>query len=656
MKPIIIIVIAVVLFIPIAAFADDFQIETECNSGDITIYVKNQEDNLVSNVKIMTIKGVTGTSGYEDKFFTNEKGQVEILRSENTGYVWLQKGKFNDQKFKVGICSLNEIPPWIKTNAQWWIEGEIDEDSFIQGIQFLVKNNIIKIPKVSDNEMETASYDKTQRIPTWVASNVEWWVNGSINDDSFLQGMQFLVINRIIDVGEKKDPNNLANDSNLPTIGTLKKIGVDADWKTSVSSSPECSSKVGIESNRQLSAVKSTLNPRTGEHENFSAVIAEICKFDKMSNSQRAWTGSTSTDEELFQDSTFVGTSKISGDCFMEPPKYFKGISLANGGCTYGAYKIGVSITSTENLDFEWTSKVIIALMDEMLENVNQIKNTGNEISFKEIIHLDELSKSLSSENIFTENDFSSNDSYKRTECPSDYPYLWDDGNCWNLPQDSEIKLECSQNFPYLWSDGSCYNVPECTSQYSYRWSDGQCYNLPECSGEFQYRWNDNQCYNAPECSGEFQYRWSDNQCYNAPECSGEFQYRWSDNQCYNLQECSGEYNFRWSDGNCYNVRECTSDKPYRWSDNSCYNLPECTPSYPHRWSDGQCYNQPPPPKCNTGAYDTGYGYCCSDDSYTTGDGMCHPIQSCPDGYYEVTNGCCPVGTYDPGDGTCRYP
>ena len=103
MKPIVIIVIAVVLFIPIAAFADDFQIETECNSGDITIYVKNQEDNLVSNVKIMTIKGVTGTSGYEDKFFTNEKGQVEILRSENTGYVWLQKGKFNDQKFKVGI-------------------------------------------------------------------------------------------------------------------------------------------------------------------------------------------------------------------------------------------------------------------------------------------------------------------------------------------------------------------------------------------------------------------------------------------------------------------------------------------------------------------------------------------------------------------------
>ncbi len=642
MKPVIIMAIAFVfLFVPIGAYADDFQIETKCESGDLILSVKNQESSLLSNAKILTIKKITGTSGYENKYFSNEKGEITIPHSENTGYIWIQKGGFNDQKLSVLKCSLNEVPSWIKTNAQWWIEGQIDEDSFIQGMRFLVKNDIIKIPKVSEDEMRTATYDKTQRIPTWIVSNVEWWVNGAINDDEFLQGMQFLVINRIIDVSEKKDPNNLAIDSNLPSTDTLKKIGIDTNWKTSISSSPECSSKVGVESNRQLSTVKFTLNPRTGEYENFSSITAEICKFDKISNSQRAWTGSTSTDDELFQTSTFVGTSKISGDCFMESPKLFKDTILANGGCTYGAYRIGVAITSTENLDFEWTSKVIIALMDEMLENVNQIKNTENEISFKEIISLDESSKSLSSkiisEEIFTKNDFSSNESYNRTECTSDFPYLWDDGNCWNLPQDSEIKLECSQDFPYLWADGSCYNVPECTSQYSYRWSDGQCYNLPECSGEYQYRW-------------------SDNQCYSAPECSGEYQYRWRDNQCYNLQECVGEYNFRWSDGNCYNVRECTSDKPYRWSDNSCYNLPECTSSYPYRWSDGQCYNQPPPPKCNTGAYDTGYGYCCSDNMYTTGDGMCRFIEACPAGYWETTRGdCCPNGTFDPGDGTCRY-
>ena len=39
----------------------------------------------------------------------------------------------------------NEIPTWIKNNAGWWADGSIDDDSFIQGIQFLIKEGIMKI-------------------------------------------------------------------------------------------------------------------------------------------------------------------------------------------------------------------------------------------------------------------------------------------------------------------------------------------------------------------------------------------------------------------------------------------------------------------------------------------------------------------------------
>ena len=35
------------------------------------------------------------------------------------------------------------IPNWIKSNAGWWADGKIDDDSFVQGIQFLVKEGII---------------------------------------------------------------------------------------------------------------------------------------------------------------------------------------------------------------------------------------------------------------------------------------------------------------------------------------------------------------------------------------------------------------------------------------------------------------------------------------------------------------------------------
>ena len=37
------------------------------------------------------------------------------------------------------------IPSWIKNNAGWWADGSIDDDSFIQGIQFLIKEGIIKV-------------------------------------------------------------------------------------------------------------------------------------------------------------------------------------------------------------------------------------------------------------------------------------------------------------------------------------------------------------------------------------------------------------------------------------------------------------------------------------------------------------------------------
>ena len=39
-----------------------------------------------------------------------------------------------------------KIPSWIKNNAGWWADGSIDDNSFVQGIQFLIKEGIMKIP------------------------------------------------------------------------------------------------------------------------------------------------------------------------------------------------------------------------------------------------------------------------------------------------------------------------------------------------------------------------------------------------------------------------------------------------------------------------------------------------------------------------------
>lgn len=38
-----------------------------------------------------------------------------------------------------------DIPEWVKNNAKWWSDGQIDDDSFVQGIQWLIQEGIMKI-------------------------------------------------------------------------------------------------------------------------------------------------------------------------------------------------------------------------------------------------------------------------------------------------------------------------------------------------------------------------------------------------------------------------------------------------------------------------------------------------------------------------------
>ena len=47
----------------------------------------------------------------------------------------------------ISLLYVNEvyIPAWIKNNAGWWAEGQIDDSSFVKGIQFMVKVGIIQV-------------------------------------------------------------------------------------------------------------------------------------------------------------------------------------------------------------------------------------------------------------------------------------------------------------------------------------------------------------------------------------------------------------------------------------------------------------------------------------------------------------------------------
>src|SRR5437867_11747895 len=76
-----------------------------------------------------------------------------------------------------------QIPTWIKNNAKWWAHGEIGDSDFVKGIQYLIQQEVIKIPRAD------ATSNATTHIPIWVKNNAGWWADGSIGDEDFVKGI-----------------------------------------------------------------------------------------------------------------------------------------------------------------------------------------------------------------------------------------------------------------------------------------------------------------------------------------------------------------------------------------------------------------------------------------------------------------------------------
>ena len=80
-----------------------------------------------------------------------------------------------------------QIPEWVKNNAGWWASGQIPDSAFIDGIEFLIKEEIIVVP-VADTQSKNES-----NIPEWIKTNAGWWASGQIDDKTFATGIEFLI-------------------------------------------------------------------------------------------------------------------------------------------------------------------------------------------------------------------------------------------------------------------------------------------------------------------------------------------------------------------------------------------------------------------------------------------------------------------------------
>jgi hypothetical protein len=92
------------------------------------------------------------------------------------------------------------IPNWIKNPAKWWHDGKIYDSDFVLGMQYLLNQEIIKIPQT------TTFPHFFPQTPSWIKTTAGEWAADQISDEEFLQGIQYLVLEGTINTSSQPSP------------------------------------------------------------------------------------------------------------------------------------------------------------------------------------------------------------------------------------------------------------------------------------------------------------------------------------------------------------------------------------------------------------------------------------------------------------------
>jgi len=99
-------------------------------------------------------------------------------------------------ELETGPAESTQIPDWVRGNAEWWAQGLIGDSDFVSGIQYLIKEGIMQIPETTQGTTAGGA----EEIPSWIKNNADWWAQGLITDDDFVKGIQYLIEQGIISI------------------------------------------------------------------------------------------------------------------------------------------------------------------------------------------------------------------------------------------------------------------------------------------------------------------------------------------------------------------------------------------------------------------------------------------------------------------------
>jgi len=94
-----------------------------------------------------------------------------------------------------------KIPSYVKSVATFWQQDQIDDDSFVGAIDYMIENKIITIPDLAKTQKTTTA---KKAVPDWVKVTTEFWISGATSDQEYADTIQWLVKEGIISIETKQ--------------------------------------------------------------------------------------------------------------------------------------------------------------------------------------------------------------------------------------------------------------------------------------------------------------------------------------------------------------------------------------------------------------------------------------------------------------------
>jgi len=169
----------------------------EKSTVEVNGNIKNYERGEPISLKVIHPDGIITNVSVTGRSSGDFKAHISIgdnWRSGTFSIISSYDGKdFGQVNF---ILNKIQIPEFFKNVANWWSDGLVEDTEFVDGIEFLINEKIIDIPNLPKSTVGGSE----DRVPDWIRQNVGWWAKGLISDEDFVSGIKYLVEHGIITI------------------------------------------------------------------------------------------------------------------------------------------------------------------------------------------------------------------------------------------------------------------------------------------------------------------------------------------------------------------------------------------------------------------------------------------------------------------------